>query len=482
MSRSRAVQSLPSTRTPAAKRASGLPHFSPHSTIQTKLAIGNAGDEYEHQADRAADTVMRMHVPNRHTNRDMPLLGSMVGPASSELDGPIEAPPLVGEVVQSAGQPLEPAARAFMEPRFGHDFSRVRIHSDAHAATSARNVGALAYTVGSHVVFGSGHYAPHSGAGLRLLAHELAHVVQQTGAQPGSALQTAPVLQRQSPSPAAPASATATAPCTPKQRRAIREAGRELRKWIRVVLQRLDEFAVEPNAKQRVAGLLQRHFGTRDVLHAENIRNRIEAVRDDLLLNDAYLRQGECPSDCRGDAHVMGKNLPVYYCSAFIEMDVPDRAAVLLHELLHVSIAARKMPGTYDVAYHWQRLYGRLDPTQAMDNADSFTEFVKDIVLGKTAAFKQAPDDMGICPKDWKPKITMALARAQAWVVLGLNMLGDRRPDYVKSWHELRVKYLHPSSAALAPGASVRRWDRTASDIDFAEAAFLPPPSRCAHR
>jgi hypothetical protein len=95
------------------------------------------------------------------------------------------APPIVHEVLRASGQPLEPATRAALEPRFGHDFSRVRVHTDAHAAASARAVNALAYTVGSHVAFGSGRYAPGTPAGDKLIAHELAHVVQQRGAPTG---------------------------------------------------------------------------------------------------------------------------------------------------------------------------------------------------------------------------------------------------------------------------------------------------------
>ncbi len=88
-------------------------------------------------------------------------------------------PPVVHEVLRSPGQPLDPATRAFMEPRFGHDFSRVRVHTDAKAAESARAVDALAYTLGRDVVFGAGQYAPGSPTGQRLMAHELAHTLQQ---------------------------------------------------------------------------------------------------------------------------------------------------------------------------------------------------------------------------------------------------------------------------------------------------------------
>jgi outer membrane protein OmpA-like peptidoglycan-associated protein len=90
-------------------------------------------------------------------------------------------PPMVHDVLRSPGQPLDAAARAVMEARFGHDFSRVRIHTDSQAADSVRSVNALAYTVGQDVVFGHGQYRPTSSDGQRLIAHELTHTIQQAG-------------------------------------------------------------------------------------------------------------------------------------------------------------------------------------------------------------------------------------------------------------------------------------------------------------
>jgi hypothetical protein len=95
--------------------------------------------------------------------------------------GPAVAPPAVNDVLRSPGQPLDPAAQVSMGRAFAHDFSQVRVHTDARAAVSAQAVQARAYTVGRHVVFGAGQYAPDAGAGRRLLAHELTHVVQQRG-------------------------------------------------------------------------------------------------------------------------------------------------------------------------------------------------------------------------------------------------------------------------------------------------------------
>jgi len=92
---------------------------------------------------------------------------------------PTEVPPIVYEVLRSPGQPLDAATRAFFEPRFGQDFSQVRVHTDAPAAESASAVNAPAYTVGEHVAFAANQLAFGTSEGRRLLAHELTHVVQQ---------------------------------------------------------------------------------------------------------------------------------------------------------------------------------------------------------------------------------------------------------------------------------------------------------------
>jgi hypothetical protein len=168
------------------------------------LTINQPGDPYEQEADRVADRVMRMPAPvtvqRRCTTCDEEehklqrkcaqceeeeknKLHRKACPESTQMEtgaAHSKAPAIVHEVLRSSGQPLDPATRSFMEPRFGHDFSRIRVHDDDQAAQSARAVNARAYTVGPSVVFGAGEYAPGSEYGRRLLAHELAHVVQQS--------------------------------------------------------------------------------------------------------------------------------------------------------------------------------------------------------------------------------------------------------------------------------------------------------------
>jgi len=100
--------------------------------------------------------------------------------SATDRGAPQEAPPIVHDVLRSPGQPLGDDVRGFMESRLGYDLSRVRVHTDARAAESARAVNAAAYTVGQDVVFAQGRYQPESRDGQQLIAHELVHTVQQS--------------------------------------------------------------------------------------------------------------------------------------------------------------------------------------------------------------------------------------------------------------------------------------------------------------
>ena len=204
--------------------------------LQAKLRIGQPGDMYEQEADRMADAVMRMPEPGVQrqvepeeeemlqtkpiANQITPLVQVQRQEEPEEEEETLQAKPLAEEItplvqkqiepeeeeeelqakatsgrfsevnsnleshIQSfkgGGQPLSENDRGFFEPRFGRDFSQVRVHTDGKAAKSAREVNAKAYTLGKDVVFGAGQYAPRTSEGKRLLAHELTHVVQQSG-------------------------------------------------------------------------------------------------------------------------------------------------------------------------------------------------------------------------------------------------------------------------------------------------------------
>ncbi|HYV84168.1 MAG TPA: DUF4157 domain-containing protein [Pyrinomonadaceae bacterium] len=166
--------------------------------IQTKLTVSNPGDEYEREADRVADKVMRMPEPAARLQRKCDCGSSGASDQSCENcanrslklqrratsvneSGAMSAPAIVQDTLGSPGRALDQNTRTFFENRFGHDFSNVRIHTDEHASRSAESVNALAYTVGNSIVFRAGTYSPHTTGGQKLLAHELTHVVQQGG-------------------------------------------------------------------------------------------------------------------------------------------------------------------------------------------------------------------------------------------------------------------------------------------------------------
>jgi len=156
--------------------------------LQTKLQVNEPGDVYEQEADRIADQVMA--TPAHHAVRAAPpRIQRFSGQANGQM---VEAPASVDQTLASPGRPLESALRQDMEQRFGHDFSRVRVHTGSTAEQSARDVNAHAYTVGHNIVFGAGRFVPGTSDGRRLLAHELTHVMHQIGEDRISVVQREP--------------------------------------------------------------------------------------------------------------------------------------------------------------------------------------------------------------------------------------------------------------------------------------------------
>ena len=147
------------------------------SGLQRKLTIGASNDPLELEADRIADQVMATPV-RRAVSGAPPRIQRYAGQSAERS---ATAPVSVDNVLASSGRPLDPALQQDMEQRFGHDFSRVRVHTGGAAEQSARDVNAHAYTVGHNVVFGAGQFAPGTHEGRWLISHELTHVVQQSG-------------------------------------------------------------------------------------------------------------------------------------------------------------------------------------------------------------------------------------------------------------------------------------------------------------
>jgi hypothetical protein len=166
--------------------------------LQPKLVIGAVNDPLEHEADRAAEAVLAdapapasspapglvqrkcaaCEAEEEETARRAVENGSA---RQSGRECCASAPDAVAAAVAGGGAPLPADLRSYFEPRFGHDLARVRVHNDAAAGAAARSIDARAFTLGAEIAFAPGEYAPGTQKGRRLLAHELAHVVQQAG-------------------------------------------------------------------------------------------------------------------------------------------------------------------------------------------------------------------------------------------------------------------------------------------------------------
>lgn len=181
-------------------------------TLQTKLKIGEPGDEYEKEADRVAEQVMRMPEPHVSTDnfqirraclkceendlkrqtikeeeeedklhrKPIEEEEKLQAKTASNLNPEVD-PGIENHIrsMKGGGSPLSEQERAFFEPRFGADFSQVRVHTDTKASETAQALNARAFTIGNHMVFGKGQYEPDHKSGKTLIAHELTHVMQQ---------------------------------------------------------------------------------------------------------------------------------------------------------------------------------------------------------------------------------------------------------------------------------------------------------------
>jgi hypothetical protein len=159
---------------------SGL-HDASHTPAgaQAKLSVSSPGDVYEQEADRIADAVASSGAKAPSVREDLDSSAiERVQRREHTPESTVDAP----DFIQGGpGRALDPVTRAEFEHHFDRDFSDVRIHDDAEASKSAQALNAVAYTVGRDIVFRDGAYAPATPSGKKLLAHELTHVVQQTG-------------------------------------------------------------------------------------------------------------------------------------------------------------------------------------------------------------------------------------------------------------------------------------------------------------
>jgi hypothetical protein len=415
--------------------------------FQTKPKVSQPGDQYEQEADRVAEQVMRM--PGTEASQgigvsklaqSIPLQRSCSTCEEEVRRQPIEeeekkeeeslqAKELPGHsltitpalhtrinALRGGGQSLPESTRAFMEPRFGHDFSHVRIHTDARAAKTAQAVNARAYTIGQDLVFGSGQYEPGTSEGQKLLAHELTHTIQQgmatKGLQDGlkitnpsdgteqeahaiafaavqSRIFTPTVnqntqLARQVPPArqAPPVPAPKTQWCRPWQTAMLTSHLTDARRWINDAEPKVRAFRDNTATKEVQAivySALTDNFHTTSPAHVATIAANFASLRTELNKSFTY----ECASAwwCKEYAHIFG---PFRWVRRLFDINVcptwfclPDyfsRVTTLIHERAH------QYPGAGEDTYESQQdKYWSLSPITAIDNAESYAVATRQI-------------------------------------------------------------------------------------------------------
>jgi len=209
----------PATRNHSVQRQSAAPFSAGHRITELQRSIGNQAVQ---RLINSSLIQAKLNVQRKCTEcEEKEAEGPALQRSATDSGPTASAPSIVQDVLRSPGQPLDASTRSFMEPRFGHDFSGVRIHTDKKASDSARSVNARAYTVGRDVVFGEAGYAPGSSEVRKLLAHELTHTIQQGAsnslvsrdAAPTVGVSQPPMIARYAPIRVARVPCTAAATC-----------------------------------------------------------------------------------------------------------------------------------------------------------------------------------------------------------------------------------------------------------------------------
>jgi hypothetical protein len=338
--------------------------------LQTRLAVGASDDVFEREADAVGANVMGLS--DGEVTQHAPLSIQPVGAA--ERDSGDEAPPVVDAVLRSPGRALDGDSRAFFEPRFGRDFTQVRVHDDALAACSADAVSAEAYTVGRHIVFASGRHAPRSTAGRALLAHELTHVVQQSAAQP--------VLRKQDKGKdsATPAqAATPTRAPTKKELQEIEAARGAAAIRAQTALMRVGGIVPpgpagrgDPQAQMRARArsLAQVMFEWENP-NMEQISEIVGSIVSHLASPDVRVA-GKGDSECGSRAaYVRGLSPPIVLCPTFFSDTPEQRVRTMIHEAAHLArIGAADLSESYCIFFDCAKSCG------GFESADSWAQYI----------------------------------------------------------------------------------------------------------
>ena len=396
------------------------------SPIQARLEVGAVDDPLEREADQVADRIMRKVDPSSVSSSES---GEVVQRKCQSCAGEGQKQ-TVQEVVRSPGQPLDPATRAFFEPRFGYDFSRVRIHSDERASAAAHAVNALAYTLGKDVVFGAAQFAPYTTKGRELLAHELTHVIQQ-GHSPSIRQMTRDpvpsrigetVLQR---APEVKVDPGAT--CSLDQHRKIEPAAYKADEWLSRTIPAIEAFlsGARTPQTQAVAAALNKHFHSMDAAVVRYVKDRLKTIQSDIFgrrnfrVNCPPASDPACGTRKGSDEYVAvvpeGNPNEINLCAPFFERKLEDRASTIIHEFGHTQLGLSAQQQIVDRGYQWDVYYTYLTTGESLTNAESYAMFAREVATGFSPAQGFISDSLRECPKEWIPIISDAITKARMW-------------------------------------------------------------------
>lgn len=334
--------------------------------LQAKFKIGQPNDMYEQEADRMAKQVMRISEPKVQLK--------CTGCNKDEKDGvhtkklsrqmPVtqyqDVPPIIREVLHLPGKPLDPVIRAFMEPRFGHDFSDVRVYIEEQAAASAKTLNAHAYTVGQNIVFADGKYAPGTDEGKELIAHELTHVVQQKQNNQRD------IIQRKS-------------GCSSSQDTIITEDHRRARKMLSNAIDAVALYDGTNPAKVKNALSTHFHGATSNAFATWiNLNLRILWALTWMAGYECYTggileRTWACGSNALATTFWCVPGIDIRLCPSYFGQSATERSTTLIHEWIH------KYGCNFDLGYEHEEEYSKNRTVTQLLNADSFANFIRDV-------------------------------------------------------------------------------------------------------
>ncbi|QJW89145.1 DUF4157 domain-containing protein [Spirosoma taeanense] len=455
---------------PERRKASG-------SFISSGLTISQPGDAAEREAYAVAEQVVgsgrTTTLPNSGTFVSSAVQRKCAECEREEKEQSVHrketttAAPVTGsfalksqlEAARGQGSALPDQTRHQMESAFGADFGGVRLHTDSQAVMLSRQLNAHAFTYGQDIFFNSGKYDSRSTDGQKLLAHELTHVVQQSGSVQRQIQRQTQVKVTVDNVPGA---------CSLDQHHKIEPAVRQATTWLQGTLRRLDNFISTPAREPGVQAALERHFHSSTPETAGRVRRILNRINSEILTRPDL--QVEChtatdTSCSSAGAYVTGNLLA--FCPNYFEGSAGWQASTLIHEMAHTLTGVTDIT---DRAYRNDRYYAQESPIEALTNAAAYEYFCVEIGSGTVQASMAPRDELNDCSDRQAIPARRSIAMFERWNRNAQVLTDDQRPGMLSQWQDLQTRHLGGTTAAhirRAKAAYDRIYNRMKSALTF---------------